>query len=183
MQELLGEQHAPRLGDGDGRGAEVLLEQPAQLPAADAQPLGQRLDAGLVLVQRALGDQRERAAHGIGRAAPEGKVGRDLGPAAQAGPEARLLRRGGRGEEPAVLEFRRARRADRPAVDAGRGHAHEHPAIEAGIVALEGAVVGLAIEQFHEGSFSRARGRRSRFSDAIVMLAGGASGLTAAAGS
>ena len=40
VQELLGEQHAARLGDGDGRGAEMALEQAAQLAAADAQPLG-----------------------------------------------------------------------------------------------------------------------------------------------
>ena len=47
VQQLLGEQHAPRLGDGDRRGAEMVLEQPAQLAAADAQPLGQHLDTGV----------------------------------------------------------------------------------------------------------------------------------------
>ena len=47
VHQLLGEQHAPRLGDGDRRGAEMLLEQPPQLAAADAQPLGQRLDVGI----------------------------------------------------------------------------------------------------------------------------------------
>ena len=47
VQQLLGEQHAPRLGDGDRRGAEMVLEQPPQLATADAQPLGQRLDVGV----------------------------------------------------------------------------------------------------------------------------------------
>ena len=76
--------------------------------------------------------------------------------------------RGGRREEAAVLELRAARRADRPAVDAGRGDAHEHAAIEAGVMALEGAVVGSAIMQFHDGNLVRASGCRSRFSDLYV---------------
>jgi len=51
--------------------------------------------------------------------------GSGLGAAAKAGPEARFLRRRRRSEEAAVLELRRSRGADRPAVDAGRGHADE----------------------------------------------------------
>ena len=66
----------------------MALEQAAQLAAADAQPLGQRLDVGVLAVERAVGDQRQRPAHRVGGAAPEGEVGRDLGPAAQAGAEA-----------------------------------------------------------------------------------------------
>ena len=42
----------------------MLLEQAAQLPAADAQPLCQGLDAGFVVVQRALGDPRQKARSG-----------------------------------------------------------------------------------------------------------------------
>ena len=120
-------------------------------------------------VECALGDQRQRAAHRVGGAAPEGEVGRDLGPAAQAGPEPRLLRGRGRGEEAAVLELGQARRADRPAVDAGRGDAHEHTAVEAGVVGLEGAVVGSAVEQFHDRNLGCAGVGRSRFSDLIQI--------------
>src|SRR3954447_5742608 len=40
VNELLGEQHAVRLRDCDGRSAEVLLEQAAQLPSAHAEPFG-----------------------------------------------------------------------------------------------------------------------------------------------
>jgi hypothetical protein len=152
VQQLLGEQHAPRLGDGDGRGAEMVLEQPPELAATDAQPLGQYLDIGIAAVERTLGDQGQGAVYRVGGAAPEGEVGRDLGPAAQAGPEARLLRRSGRGEEAAVLELGRARGADRPAIDAGRGAADEDVAVEASIVALESAVVGPVVEQFHRGT-------------------------------
>src|SRR5262249_48111560 len=129
-----------------------------QLPSAHAQPFGQALDVARLAVERAFGDQRQRAAHRVGRAAPEGEVGRDLRSAAQAGPEARILRGGGRGKETAVLELGAARRADRPAIDAGRRHAHEHTAIEAGVVALEGAVVGAAVVEFH-GPHIVTRGR------------------------
>ena len=69
VDELLGEQHAPRLRDRDRRGAEVLLEQPAELPLADAEPLGQRVDVA-VAVERAVCDQRQRPRHGVRRAAP-----------------------------------------------------------------------------------------------------------------
>ena len=172
MQELLGEQHAPRLGDRDRRGAEVLPEQPAQLSAADAQPLGQRFDAGFVLVQGSLGDQGQCAADGIGRATPEGELGGDFGAAAQARSEAGLLRRGGRGKEAAILELRHARRADRPAVDAGRRHAHEDPAVETDVMGLESAVESASVVQFHGWSFPRARGWRSRFSDVMPGSAG-----------
>jgi hypothetical protein len=40
VDQLLGEQHAPGLRHGDGRGAEMLVEQAPQLPLADAEPLG-----------------------------------------------------------------------------------------------------------------------------------------------
>src|SRR5581483_8594075 len=44
VHELLREEHAPGLGDGDGRGAEVLLEQAPELPRADAEALRKALD-------------------------------------------------------------------------------------------------------------------------------------------
>ena len=60
-------------------------------------------------------------------------AGRQLGTAAQAGPEAGLLGFLRRAEEAAVDLLRRLRRADRPAVDAGGGHADEEHAVEAGV--------------------------------------------------
>jgi hypothetical protein len=57
VDQVLGEQHAAGLRHGDRRGAEMLLEQPAQLTAADAQPLGELFHTGLALVERAFGDQ------------------------------------------------------------------------------------------------------------------------------
>ena len=148
----------------------MVLEQPSELPAADAQPLGQRFHAGLAVVQRALGDQGQRPADGVGRAAPEGEVRCDFRSATQAGTEARLLCGGGRGEEPAVLEPRHAGRADRPAVDAGRGHAHEDAAVEPGIMRLEDAVAGSAVQQFHNSSFPRPSAQGSRFPDPVARI-------------
>ena len=52
LDQLLGEQHAPRLRHGDGRRAQMLVEQPAQLPLADAEPVGQRGHARLAIEQR-----------------------------------------------------------------------------------------------------------------------------------
>ena len=167
VDQLLGEQHATGLGHGDRRGAEMLLEQAAELASADAQALGQRVDAGLVAVERALGDERKAARHRVRGAAPGAEIRRRLRPAAQAGAEASLLRRGGRGKEAAVLELGRACRADRAAVDPGRGDADEQAAVEARVTGLERPVAGLGIELFHGPRMPRARSPRSRFSDMV----------------
>jgi len=168
VQELLCEQHATGLGDGNGRGAEVTLEQSAKLPGADPQAIRQPLDVGLLAIERAFGNQRQGATDRVGAAAPKGEVGRDLRPAAQARPEAGLLGRRRRRVEATILETRHASRAYRPAVYLGRGDADEDAAIEAGIVALEGAVIRFAVEQFHRSSFPCGSGRCSRFSDLCI---------------
>ena len=43
VDQLLCQQHPPRLRDRDRRGADMLAEQPAQLPRADAEPIGSGL--------------------------------------------------------------------------------------------------------------------------------------------
>src|SRR5262249_45705685 len=149
VDQLLGEEHAAGLRHGDGRGAEMLLEKPTQLPAADAEPLGQGLDARLLAIERALGDEGEAARHGVRGAAPGAGLGRRLPPAAQAGAKPCLLRPRRGGEEAAVPELGGARRADRPAVDSGRGHADEQAAVETRIAGREGAVAGFLVELFH----------------------------------
>src|SRR5476651_2246228 len=126
----------------------MLVEQAAQLPPTDAQFLGEGLDAGLALVERALGDQFHRTAHRIGRTAPEGEFGCALRAAAQAGPEACFLGGGCGGEVAAILELGRPGRTDRPAVDTGRGDAYENAAVETCVVALEDLVAGVAIHDF-----------------------------------
>ena len=138
MDQLLGEQHPAGLGDGDRRGAEVALEQATQLPLAHAEAVGKALHVGAV--QGAGLDQREGARDGVGGSLPGGKVRRGLRAAAQAGSEpGRLSRRRG-GEEGDVLGLGDARRADRPAVDAGRLDAHEQAAVEPGVPRQQGAI-------------------------------------------
>ena len=124
----------------------MLLEQPPQLPLADAEPFGQRIDARALAVERAVRDQGKAARDRVRRAAPRAEVGRRLRPAAQAGAEAGLLRRGGAGEEAAILELGGARRADRPAIDPGRGDADEQAPVEARVAALQRPVAGTGIE-------------------------------------
>ena len=62
-------------------------------------------------------------------------------------------------------------RTNRPTVDSGRRHAHEDAAVEAGVAGLESRIEGPAIEEFHDCSFPRVRGRCSRFSDVNLASA------------
>ncbi|MNQ96229.1 hypothetical protein D3C85_1118250 [compost metagenome] len=101
VDELLGQQHPPRLGDGHGRSAEMLAELAPQLPFPHAQALGQRVHA--VLVQRAKLDQLQRARHAVRQFVPGTQLGRGLRPAAQAGVVAGFLRGGRGGVEGDVL--------------------------------------------------------------------------------
>ena len=117
MQQLLGEQHAPSLCHGDGRGAEMTAEQPAELPFAHAQAFGQHVDAPMI--EGTTLDQGERARDRRGGAAPCSKIRRAFRPASQAGAEAGLLSRGRRWKEDAVFRFRSTRRADGTAIDPG----------------------------------------------------------------
>ena len=149
VDELLREQHAAGLRDRDGGRAQVLLEQPAELATADAQPVGQRVDPRLAAVQAAVGDERQRARDGVRGAPPGREVGRRLRAAAQARTEPRLLRGRGRREEAAVLELGAAGGTDRPAVDAGRGDADVDAAVVALVPRLEDPPAGYAIQQVH----------------------------------
>ena len=99
-----------------GRDAEVRREEPAQMAGADAEPRGELVDAAVV--ERAGVDQAQRPPDGGRGAQPGGRARRRLRPAAQAGPEARLLRGGGAGRSAGALRAA-SRRADRSAVDAG----------------------------------------------------------------
>src|SRR5258708_23571555 len=145
----------------------MLQEESAQLPSADAEPLGERLDASAVAVERSLGDQRETARHRVRGAAPGAEIGRRFRPATQAGAEACFLRRRRRRVETTILELRGPRPADWPAVDPGRGHADEETAVESSVARLKRPVAGLRVELFHGATMPSIRSRRSRFSDII----------------
>src|SRR5262249_62380560 len=73
-----------------------------------------------------------------------------------------------RGEEPAVLEPRGARRTHRPAVDPGRRHTDEQPAIEPRIARPERAVTHVSIEPLHDPTMTSKTRPRSRFPDHVA---------------
>jgi len=149
LDQLLGEEDAARLRDGDRRHAEMLVEQAAQLAFAHAKAFRKRADSAFIAVETAFGDQRQRTRHRVGRAAPGRGVGRDLGPASEARAEAGTLRRRGTREEAAILALRRACWADRPAIDAGRGDADEEPAVETRIARRKRAIADVVRGHFH----------------------------------
>src|SRR5579859_1015085 len=99
------------------------------MPGTDSEPCSQLLHA--LSVQRTVMDEPECPAHGGRSAEPRRRAGRCFRPATQAGPETRLGRSSGAGEIFDVLLFRRRCRADRPAIDAGGGHADEETPVEA----------------------------------------------------
>ena len=83
---------AARAGDLVRRRADVLVEQPAQVACAHAEPCAAS-SSSFAVVERAVGDAAQRAAHELGRVDPAG-IGLAVGTAAQARPEARGLGRG-----------------------------------------------------------------------------------------
>jgi hypothetical protein len=72
MDQLLGEQHPPRLGDRDWRGADMLAEQAPQLARADTEPVGEALDVRFI--ETTGFDQGQCTRYRIGGAAPEGEI-------------------------------------------------------------------------------------------------------------
>ena len=174
VDQLLGEQHAPRLRDGD----RARRRDAAGTAAASCRPptpsrSARASTSASLVVERAVGDQRQRAR------SPCWTVPRQK---ASSGAISGRQRRQGRkpascaaaaeAKKRQFSNFGRARRADRPAIDAGRGHAHEDAAVEAGVAGLEGAVAGSAVEQFHGGDFARpanARGFRTSIKSSPVI--------------
>ena len=122
----------------------MLVEEAAQLAFAEAEAAGKRGDRSLV--QRPAVDEHQRARHRVRGAVPGAARRRGLGPAAPARAKAGGLRRGGGRIEADVLAPRRPRRADRPAIDAGRPDPGEEAAIKAGIPRRDRPVAGVEIE-------------------------------------
>src|SRR5712671_206748 len=142
----------------------MLSEQPPQLARADAEPIRKAFD--IDRIEAAGLDQGERARHRVGGAAPEREIGRRLRPAAQAWAKTGLLGRSGGRIERYILELRGARRANRPAVDAGGFDTHKQPAVETGIAGRNRAVAGVAVH-IHRKIIAYRREPVSRFSDIV----------------
>ena len=151
-EQALGQQQALRLRVLDGRDAELLLEDAAQVAVRDAErrrrgPRGSRPPAGrprcssaAALGEPPVGVDASRSP-ARARAGSAGTAGSPRSSAAAALGKKRQLR----------CE-RRPRRAHRPAVDAGRAHAHEEAAVEAGVVGAQGAVALVGVEE-HGGHY------------------------------
>ncbi len=148
VEELLGEMNAARERDLERRRADVLSEEPAQMAARDPEAVRQPFDS--LAVQSTLADEPQRAGNDPRRSVPGGRSGSGFGPAAQTGAETRGFRGGRRRKIPHVLVLRRARRADRTAVDAGARDGDEESSVEARVPRAAGAIAGQAI-QLHPG--------------------------------
>ena len=134
----------PRLRDGDGRSTHVLHEEAMELPGTDSNARRQGFDAAVV--ERPVLDEAERSPHYGRRSHPRRSSWRSLGPASQTGAKAGLRRRGSSRVVTHVRLLGARRGADRPAIDAGRGHRDEEPSIEARIAAGPRAIERTAIE-------------------------------------
>jgi hypothetical protein len=110
-----------RMCNGQRRGAKVLAEQPPKMPARDAKPRRELLDA--TFIECAFGNQAQTTPDRCRRSAPGRRSGRTFGPAPQAGPETGFAGSGRAGEKRDVFFFRHVCRADRTAVNAGRLYA------------------------------------------------------------
>ena len=118
VEQPPGEVRPPRHGQLARSDAQVVVEDPPQVPGRDREPGPERrLGPG---VQHSLDDQLDRTAHQLGRIRSEGARG-PVRTAAQAGPEPRRFRARGQLERPHVLGPG-PRAAAGPAVDAGGHH-------------------------------------------------------------
>ena len=101
------------------------------------------LDVGVVAVERAFGDQRRAPATRCSTCrARRPRSGDDSGRQRRHGRKPASCAAAARRVEVDVLELRRARRADRPAVDPGRAHADEEAPVEARVARAERAIAG-----------------------------------------
>src|SRR6267154_5078223 len=146
---------ATRPGHEQRRGAEVLGEEPAELAASQTYPPSELVDRRLV--ENAALDQADRAGNDRGGADPGGRPWRRIRPAAATRTEASLLRRRGADEEADVLAQRRARWADRTAVDAGGLHGGEEPSVEPRVAAPRCPIAGVFVEHHGPASYRRAQ--------------------------
>ena len=102
-------------------------------------------------------------------AVPVTAAGRCVGPAPLAGAEAGGGGRGGSREEVHVLPSRRLRRAARTAVDPGRAHGGDEPAVEPHVPAADSSVAAVEV-LVHAFSMPDLFGAGWRFSDLGVRL-------------
>ena len=129
-----------------GTGADLGHEHPVEVPRRVTEPVGEPVDA--VAIDHSVADEPHRTTHHVGADIPLGGAGSGVGTAAAAGAISEAVSgRGGRIERD-VLPARSDRRARRPAVDAGRRHRRDEPAVEPLVPAVDGPITPLEVE-FH----------------------------------
>ena len=144
-QEPLGQQQAMGLRQLERRHAQLALEHPSEVAVAHPQLARELPDPAAVERSGAdpVGRHPGEPRHRVDDRAPR----RQLGPAAETGPEPGPLGGRGRIEEAPALVVRDPRRTDRPAIDPrGRDPDEEDP-VEPGIPGVEGALADGGAEQ------------------------------------
>ena len=145
-----------RLRDRDGRRAEVLDKQAAEVTIANAETRGKLTDAGVI--ESAFGDFTECAGHGGGRAVPGRSARGAFGPASQTRPQPGCRCGGSRRVVIDVLLARRAGGTDRPAENLRRANADEEAAVETRVTREAGFAAGFAIECHFSVDYSAGAG-------------------------
>ena len=137
------------LGPGNGQrsGADLGRDEAIELAHAVAEALRESFDA--FPVDDAVAYEAHRPGRHVGAHVPLRRTRGGIGPAAQAGAKAGLLRGGGRRVEAHVLALRGARRAAGPAVDPGRRDSGEEHAVESGIFAVRRLVATFRVFDHH----------------------------------
>ncbi len=130
--------------NGQGRSADVLREQPAQVPARYAEAIREMLD--VAVIEHAVGNQTQAAPHGGRSAVPCGCARRTFRAASQARTVAGLAGGSGARKKADVFAFRRVRRADRAAVNARGPDADVELAIKPRVPGKSGAFVDVVLQ-------------------------------------
>ena len=143
-EQLLGQQQALRLGQLDRRDAELLFDGAPELPGAQAQVGGQLVQAPTVIQGTRL-DPARRGLGGAAHCVDRRMAGSQLRPAAQAGPKAVALGQRPVCKEPAAVAAGTSSRADRPAIDPGRGHADEEEAVKPRVTCSQSSVTNFVV--------------------------------------
>ena len=139
------------------------LAQRAPGGVADAR----RQPGHTLAVNGAVGDESHGPGHHVTPHVPFRRPRRGVGPTAFAGPESGLLCGRGRRIKPHVAGERRADRAAGPAIDLRGQHSRDEPAVEPGVLGLDGPIA--AVEIFvHASTITRAHRHHWRKIDIVV---------------
>ncbi len=140
----------------------MLLEQPTQLAPSDPEALREGIHGGFP-PSRAPSAIRARARDTVFEVPRhEATSGAVSGRQRRHGRKPACWAAAAEGKKRQFSRLRRTRRADGPAVDAGGGHTHEEPAIEARVAGLQRAMTGVAVEQVHELEDSHVKAASAR---------------------